>query len=568
MKTFSWAVKKTICFNAMISFALLFTYVWLFKNYLEIPQLTPNNWLLLGAIFLTGIGLLWLSNQSRTFTLVRLISKRLQQLKPRSLHSAIALTLGLGILLFYSGTAAFSRELALIPFKFIPLLWFLGILAIEIAVILSRLSRSDANVNLFLIALNALFFSFLVWVPRANRIVIADDSPLYFGGDSLGYLFSSELWSGFQPFGLPLIYTLIGNEVTSLALLHHFLHAVSWSFLAWAVARHLQSNYAQILSFSLILVFSLVPQIHAWNVIALTESLRFSLFAIVLGLVLLRREIKDKVFYPFFLSIGTLWAALHYGNTIALLVVFPITIVLAISAREKPRLLFLSFFTLALIIGSFQLMQRNDRQVYNLTRSMFTTVLPYPDRLNFFQNHGMPDIGSPSNKNYLANLSLESDYQIWARDNLQSTYAKLLLHELPGSLLEPFQATFFPTWYSGHNLWGDVDYVPLLDRGLTKVIEFKTWSNLRILLFSLSGVMALISFKKTRSEIATLAIILSFSSLPIFILTWHSDAGELERHSLFAGIQFKLAFVLAWAAGIDTISGLLNKKLSSRVKEN
>jgi len=174
----------------------------------------------------------------------------------------------------------------------------------------------------------------------------------------------------------------------------------------------------------------------------------------------------------------------------------------------------------------------------------------------------MPELDDFYNKNALIQLPEDSEFKIWARDHLQTTYLLLLINRFPDSLFEPFRETFFPTWYSGQNHWIDIDYQPLLSERILEYLQFDQWDLPLILMTLLIAVFTLISVIRNKSEIGFTALILLLISVTQFILNWHSDAGELERHSLLASIEFKLAFLFGLLCTLDLLIAWSKKPFS------
>ncbi|HSB64978.1 MAG TPA: hypothetical protein VLD65_00275, partial [Anaerolineales bacterium] len=105
-------------------------------------------------------------------------------------------------------------------------------------------------------------------------------------------LTTPQFWAGLRPFTLPLLYKLLG--VTSanykdlwvmqrVYLVQSSLSLVSWAILGVVFASIARTRWVRPLIFGMVLAFSLVYDISRWDLLLLSESIAFSLFALMLG---------------------------------------------------------------------------------------------------------------------------------------------------------------------------------------------------------------------------------------------------------------------------------------------
>ncbi len=105
-------------------------------------------------------------------------------------------------------------------------------------------------------------------------------------------LTSAYFWAGERPFTLPLFFKLVGvtsqNYQTPDAMAvvtgwQTWLSILSWTLLGLALAGSMRVRWVGWLAFGLCLGFSLNYEIGKWDVLLLSESISFSLFALMLA---------------------------------------------------------------------------------------------------------------------------------------------------------------------------------------------------------------------------------------------------------------------------------------------
>lgn len=219
------------------------------------------------------------------------------------------------------------------------------------------------------------------------------------------------------------------------------LSIVCWVLCALLVCSCLKSWFSMALASLLILLFAFVPQVADWDSILISESVSFSLFALMLGLLLkLIPNGKPIRFWGwlngvFFLIVSTAWVFTRDTNAWFILLSALVLIISGIiwwisrSHLNAPSLL-CGFILIGLFIFQQQSFQNSERWLLPFLNNMTTNVLPYPERVAFFEEAEMPvdekllaQSGSAEyNKIYEQDL-----FMTWAKRFGMKTYQKFLL---------------------------------------------------------------------------------------------------------------------------------------------
>jgi hypothetical protein len=227
-----------------------------------------------------------------------------------------------------------------------------------------------------------------------------------------------------------------------------------WVGLALALFRHLVHPVAKILSVVLVLLFGLSPQMADWDQILLTESLSFSLFALLIALVIelafsLRSEKPAWVPYIWvgLLSIVmVIWVFLRDTNSyLVLLSIFSVALLVLFAFWRKvidPMPLVVLLVAGIVLFGFHQATFRaSDRWKLPLLNNLIYNVFPFPSRVEFFEVRGMPVSPELLKIDTYAN---ESDiyereaFMAWVQQRGLSSYTEFLIHSPLWALLSVY----------------------------------------------------------------------------------------------------------------------------------
>ena len=227
-----------------------------------------------------------------------------------------------------------------------------------------------------------------------------------------------------------------------------------WVSLALALFRHLVHPVTKILSVVLVLLFGLSPQMADWDQILLSESLSFSLFALMIALVIeLAFSLCNKkpAWVPYIwvgmLSIVmVIWVFLRDTNSyLTLFSIFFVALLILLAFRRKvidPAPLVVLLVVEIALFGFHQATFRaSDRWKLPLLNNMIYNVFPYPNRVSFFEARGMPVTPELLKINIYANetnIYDDDTFMAWVQQRGLGSYTEFLIRSPVWALLSVY----------------------------------------------------------------------------------------------------------------------------------
>jgi hypothetical protein len=332
---------------------------------------------------------------------------------------------------------------------------------------------------------------------------------------------------------------------TGTVVFQNILAILSWSALAYAFSLWMINPFLKLTAVAMILAFGFTPEIAEWESILSPESLTVSLFILSIAILL---AIGYQIAHA-----GELLISRRIGLLIALwmmcylvwifirdahLYTIPITILLGIpiafgSDHRKTKLVV--GITL-ILLGVFAVGYRSSRDslratYYPVMNSFNFYIAPYPTRLAYFYDRGMPDLSSP-------------DLQAWMDAHLSGTYGSFLISH-PGFVISTLIE--YKDYFSSDYLqpYFKTKGVPLHDV-LILVGEFvhpRTLSIFLITLILLTGFSMGAIIRKDPQSITLAwmaAWFISASAITLFI-TFFGDVAGTRRH-IFPSVEMLRLF--------------------------
>ena len=367
------------------------------------------------------------------------------------------------------------------------------------------------------------------------------------------------------------------------------------TLLALAGATTGRTSKGRLTLFVLPLLVSVTPLVAEWNFIALSESFTLSVFFAFVAFWIFFLKTK----HPFWLGgIGVaalLWGSMRDSNSyvlvmMAVVIAFIMLVSIPLTrlgfAFRLPRFLSVSFVALCIFfVTLFALMDASREQAprwrwvapfYNV---MGKRILPVPEHVAYFSEHGMPvspalyeRTGKSTNAgdNAFFNDPRLEEFRLWTKRSGKTTYIRFLLSHPLYAITAP--ALQFPyvflkdmSWFlSGHMIPGHLfprlsirlndqlatatAYLLLVGYGVTIGLFFLYWYRL------LHG-----------SPWLAVPLIMILLSIPHLWLVWHGDTGEVRRHGVIPIVQACLGFTLLYVYLLDLLGDHVSrwKKLAS-----
>jgi hypothetical protein len=219
---------------------------------------------------------------------------------------------------------------------------------------------------------------------------------------------------------------------------------LGWGALAWTLFRRLNNISARVIAAVMIFLFAFSPQMADWDQLLLSESLSFSLYALLLALIIefafqigqLEKRVNWKIIALALALFCTMMAWVFVRDTNSFLI--PISIILVLPMfyfliRNRTSLIIT--VTLMLSLTGLYILQQNTFQVSQrwlepFLNNVVANVFPYKSRVAFFTQRGMPVSG-----NVLAIRGSEEyngitnnvEFMDWAEKKGYSTYTSFIL---------------------------------------------------------------------------------------------------------------------------------------------
>jgi len=369
-----------------------------------------------------------------------------------------------------------------------------------------------------------------------------------------------DFWLGPRPPTVPLIFQMWGGDLEWVARFNVLLSAACWIYLAVSVAAALRTPGLRLVGFICVLLFSASSEILLWDSLMLSESVSLSLFALVSALWLRLLQHWNWTNAVLVIIASVVWVGARDTNALLLLPIISLLVLRALWRRSWTHELALIICFLAIFGMSNKSSHQGKRWVLPLMNVIGIRILPNPDRVEFFADHGMPvnpALMSRSGKN-----SFENDWMIlrdpnlapfrsWFHDEGKRTYLAFLLTHPTVLAVEPLRKL------------DDLLLSPMLFFYVRKNFIATPYGYGRHLLYPrgwhtlvLAAVALLMVLWCLRAGTNTLAVFAGLSILLVYphaVIVWHGDSMEVARHSMSNAVQLRLGIWLAILATTDLL---------------
>ena len=368
-----------------------------------------------------------------------------------------------------------------------------------------------------------------------------------------------------RPWGIALAYKILGRSLTTIDFVQIFVSTFSWLSLAWFFSRSLKESWAKMVSFLVILGFSLSPVVQVWNHSALSESFTISFTILILAFLIavVQKWQKGEFIALFFLLL--FWMSVHEVNLyIGLLVAIAFLVFGAFRKDSRFLWVFSLFISIVFIVNS-QLSAAYALPRWGLPLAEVVTkrILPNEEFLGFFVEEGMPL--SPALMALSGEWANSGNYAVvnspdlkpfseWLFADGKNVYAKFLLtHPLyaltaPLKDIKPLLASNFEEMVP--------KYTPSLPNPINEFFYpvrffwFYFWASFIIVFFTF------VKNYQKKNKVFWVVFIFWLISIPYLYLTWHGDAHSVKRHIVIANIQFHLGVWLLLLINLNEVSKL------------
>lgn len=368
-------------------------------------------------------------------------------------------------------------------------------------------------------------------------------------------------------FVVPLAYKitsgLFGPGNPALTTMQVVVSLGAWLVFAWSFARVLGAGRLGFVGFVAVLVMSLSLDVLMWDRIILSESLTLSLFVLFLAAWIQVGEGLTNARAAALFITSILFGVSREANGLMLLpfavVLLAWTLVYVRDKRHRIICVAIAASWILVTVASTMIAQVGQRWHFPLLNVVGTRVLTTPDRLAFWQGHGMPvnarllamkgEMASGQDWAFYTDPQL-SEFLRWSVANGRAVLTRDLASNPIRTIREPMEnldSMVCPVL--GYNR-------PLMREVLPNFGQLKTCHPV-LTRASLFGSLALGSFllvlalKPPRrftaasgfKQLTLAAMLLGWP--PFLWFTWQVIGGmEIERHSLSGTYEFRLAALL------------------------
>ena len=384
-------------------------------------------------------------------------------------------------------------------------------------------------------------------------------------------LHSWAFLAGARPWTVPLLYKVLPDSDTYRTTGQLVLSVLCWLALAVAAARCVRDERLRIVTFAVVLLFSLSSSITRWDSLLLTESLSVSLTVAVIAswLALVRLPRPDALSIASVLVTTLLWTFARDTN--ATLVMLAALVVLVWVIRPGPKVGRIVLLTGLVLIAGAGLASTTgaDARLRRIERPMLgavgVRVLAEGDMTEYFRDQGMPAPSARVRAN-TARLKgigdgIPTDPQTevfldWVRAHGRSTLGRYLVTHPGAAALPLFTEPAIADDSPGYHPPGAHPILPPLLRDVVYPGPGKAALGLA------AGVLlAGVAFGRgARVHRAWLVPALAkLMLIPYASVIWHGDAFEVSRHAFLVQMALRLCplllamFVIdAWLSRVST----------------
>ena len=432
------------------------------------------------------------------------------------------------------------------------------------------------NIQKALITLFQLTIFFLYCYLRIDNANIIQeprsfgDTPEYMHIASLSIL-STDFWSESKPPVTSAFWKMVDSKPEGIFALQLILSILCWGTLALTASSTAQSHSAKLITFIIVLAFSLSEHIIMWDPFLGSESIAISITALFLASVLWilsgwRVQKALLLIATIFLLAFTKDASAYFLFLLSAL----ITRIFWFTHFRKQAVSILLIIALILLSSSYLAAKGSRRYRVFLTTTAFR-IFPSPEYTKYFKSRGMPineelvDLSKnlkPGNRYEVVHaLYDDPKFTQWAFQNSWDEYKKFLwLYKadvLQSVFLETPHESFAP----------DVKYLTatgyhdiITDPHLKEILYPLKFGVIYFYLANLCAAAFLGYAYQNKKKYWSIPLLIILSTYPQAILVWAADALDIARHSIVFNIFFRLGVWLLFLFIADDFLCQLKEK--------
>jgi hypothetical protein len=417
---------------------------------------------------------------------------------------------------------------------------------------------------LLMILIWSAFAWFILWQATFGPELVWQDSESYVA-IATHPLWSTAFWAGTYPPLVPLFVKLTGSA--SGFLKEQGLVAVAvWGFLAVTVSRLQSTSLRRLAMFTVLLAFATVTPLMLWNRSVLSESVSLSLIAALFaGLIVLTRDPSwPKILIV--ITISALMVSTRDSQIWTVGVLAVCSAVYAAFALRKDRRLgtmsaVLAISLFAVVALASWGVQHSKRDVASVESVLEVRVFPFPQRVAWFADHGMPQAVAidnlaaqaappkPGQAQAVSISSTDPSFKAlthWERESGPSTFAWWVVTHPTFLVAEPLVRPE----RSSNDANGNLTYYAGLKR-VDAPFTFVLWPTWWwLLVMTAAALVSAIISGAWRSRTWRVIVVLTAVGVLEMVAAWNADGQEAARHTIEGFLEVRLGVLLLLLLGI------------------
>jgi hypothetical protein len=400
-----------------------------------------------------------------------------------------------------------------------------------------------------------------------DRVAMVWNDTAEFVTSSRSSWLGTDLWAGPRSPAAPVLLKLVGGDKQAYLGAQATLAALCWAALAASVWTAVPGRRARVVAVGLVAAFSVTTPVVMWESSVLSESLATSGLALLAAaIVQLGRGVTWPRAAAVLAALG-LWLAIRDSHTVAVvaggLALLAAVATLALRVRRDRRPAGAALRPLA-VVGAVAVLlgglaawgaEHGERGDFPMVNVYEARVLPYPGRVRWFADHGMPqaeefvgdDARVPYREPGLTPMVFVAPddpemgpWLAWVAADGRAAFVRYVATHPLYLVTEPLtspERTF-------NNAQGDRGFyappglpaVPLVDGLLAP-------STVTVLM--VAAVVVGWAFGRRRtSPVLVAGAVLTVLAVPHGLFAWHSDGMETARHLVVPALQLHLGVLL------------------------
>jgi hypothetical protein len=341
----------------------------------------------------------------------------------------------------------------------------------------------------------------------------------------------------------------------------------------------MRKDWLKPLAFGLILWFALNLEIAIWDSLMLSESISFSLLALLLAgwvtwVTTCQKEIRAPIkilCLSVMIVVTVLYSFTRESNLYFVVlgaVVFALISFSKIVSKEaRPYMIAYLVAAIVLLVVQNLSFGSGNRWQIHIYDHLAKRVIPNQERLDYFVAAGLPlseqligitDMPGYEYQPYLMFDSEMGAVRDWVNQKGVSTYLMYLITHPLDSVSEPFRKITLllngentEYHYPRYAVPTIPDWLTTLTRRLYPREPLVMWGFFAVMVV---GVGWYFSKGNARQPAWLVVLVFLLSLYPMMFIVWHGNPLEIERHAAQIGLQFRLAGWMGLLLLLDHLS--------------